>query len=526
MKHLHYIILLLAVLMVSCKQEVYYNVTTTVEPPEGGSIVMNPSSGEVLEGTSVTFTAQPKGDYVFTGWSGSLSGTENPKTVSVTSDMTVTANFTLRSYPLTLSVEGEGSITEKVLSSKADYASGTVVELTAKAADHWLFDHWEGDLSGSDNPIMITIDSAASVKAVFIHTDGTANSPFFSEAVELICLVFRLMGADEYNGQSGCQVPSVYKSADSYFASLQNHPAISLARECRQTRGVSYDAVTSYGLHLVISDQGTISFNPDYFDGIDSRWTSQQKMDMLATLNDFYKESKFHEWYLSMEPYRQEALRSFEKAGDIDYDWFDSFFGPIDNLSTQIVLSFFIGSHNHGLSVDSVNGKKIISPVIGCFSQDKSGTIFFNNNVGILVHEFCHPYCNPLIYKYWESIEEKASSVFANVEDIMRSQAYGNAQTMMCETFVRASEVRYFINHSGDKKQENLIQYELDRGFILVPTLVDILDKREQERDRYATMDDFMPEIIKAVNEYETPNYTGSGQGRLGQACICIGAFE
>ena len=64
MKHLHYIILLLAVLMVSCKQEVYYNVTTTVEPPEGGSIVMNPSAGQVFDGTTITFTAQPKGEWI------------------------------------------------------------------------------------------------------------------------------------------------------------------------------------------------------------------------------------------------------------------------------------------------------------------------------------------------------------------------------------------------------------------------------------------------------------------------------
>ena len=67
MKHLRYINLLFVILLVSCKQEVYYNVTTTVEPPEGGSVVMNPSASQVLEGTSVSFTAQPKGEYVFSG---------------------------------------------------------------------------------------------------------------------------------------------------------------------------------------------------------------------------------------------------------------------------------------------------------------------------------------------------------------------------------------------------------------------------------------------------------------------------
>ena len=123
----------------------------------------------------MSFKATPNGDYVFSGWSGSLSGTENPKTATVTSDMAVTANFVLRDYPLTLSVEGEGTIEEKVISTKTDYASGTVVELTAVPAAGWSFDHWDGDLASSDNPVQITITSAKSVKAVFAKNHYAYN---------------------------------------------------------------------------------------------------------------------------------------------------------------------------------------------------------------------------------------------------------------------------------------------------------------------------------------------------------------
>ncbi len=138
---------------------------------------MTPSSGSVLEGTSVSFTANPSGEYVFAGWSGSISGTENPKTVTVTSDMSVVANFTLKTYPLTLSVEGEGTVAERMISTKTEYGSGTVVELTAKPSDHWLFDHWEGDLNGNTNPVQITVSSPKSVKAVFVKKmyDLTVN---------------------------------------------------------------------------------------------------------------------------------------------------------------------------------------------------------------------------------------------------------------------------------------------------------------------------------------------------------------
>ena len=156
-------------ILVSCKQEVYYEITTKVQPDGAGTIVLTPNSSQVLEGASVTFQANPSGDYIFTGWSGSISGTENPKSVTVSSNLNVVANFTLKTYPLTVSVEGEGTVNERVISTRTDYSSGTVVELTAVPAEHWLFDHWEGDLTGSDNPAKIIVSSSKSVKAVFVE---------------------------------------------------------------------------------------------------------------------------------------------------------------------------------------------------------------------------------------------------------------------------------------------------------------------------------------------------------------------
>ena len=160
--------IIILLLLISCQKEVYYTVSTAVNPKEAGTVSVSPAEPSVLEGSSITFTAQPKGDYVFTGWSGSFSGTENPKTVTVISDMVVTANFTLKEYPLTVRTEGDGTVSERVISTKTDYSFGTVVELTAKAADHWFFDHWEGDLTSKENPAKITVSSAKTVKAVFV----------------------------------------------------------------------------------------------------------------------------------------------------------------------------------------------------------------------------------------------------------------------------------------------------------------------------------------------------------------------
>ena len=104
------LLLVVSLLLVSCKQEVYYNVTTAVQPAEGGAIVVTPSSESVLDGTAITIQAIPNGDYSFTGWGGSLSGTENPTTIVVTTDLNLFANFSLRSYALTITTEGKDQL--------------------------------------------------------------------------------------------------------------------------------------------------------------------------------------------------------------------------------------------------------------------------------------------------------------------------------------------------------------------------------------------------------------------------------
>jgi uncharacterized repeat protein (TIGR02543 family) len=70
-----------------------YALTTTASPAAGGSIDRSPDASSYAPGTVVTLTASPVAGYVFTGWSGALSGTKNPATVTMDADKIVTASF-------------------------------------------------------------------------------------------------------------------------------------------------------------------------------------------------------------------------------------------------------------------------------------------------------------------------------------------------------------------------------------------------------------------------------------------------
>ena len=103
-------------------------------------------------------------------WKGDVTGSENPTQITIDKAKSVTAVFVKKQYPLTVEIEGEGTVAEKVIKAgvATDYNSGTIVELTAVPSGEWLFVEWKGDVTGTENPTQITIDKAKSVTAIFV----------------------------------------------------------------------------------------------------------------------------------------------------------------------------------------------------------------------------------------------------------------------------------------------------------------------------------------------------------------------
>lgn len=73
-------------------------------------------------------------------------------------------------YKLTVSITGTGSVTVSPL--QPVYNSGTIVTLNAVSADGWHFAGWGGALTGTTNPVTVTMDGDKAVTAVFVADDG------------------------------------------------------------------------------------------------------------------------------------------------------------------------------------------------------------------------------------------------------------------------------------------------------------------------------------------------------------------
>lgn len=159
------ILILGAIFLCSCKKPTYYSLTTNADPVEGG--VVTPVSGRYPEGETITLTAKPAEEYMFSAWEGSVSGKSETIKVTMDSDKTISAKFTKKLCSLSVVSSGEGEVRPSVVQPESGYESGTTVQLTAVPVGHWVFHHWDGDLSGNENPVSLTMRDDLSVRAVF-----------------------------------------------------------------------------------------------------------------------------------------------------------------------------------------------------------------------------------------------------------------------------------------------------------------------------------------------------------------------
>jgi len=141
--------------------------TLTVDVIGNGSVVISPEQLIYDPGTEVTLTANPALGWSFNGWSGDISSSTNPITITMTSNKTVTATFMQDQYMLTVNVKGGGLVAKKPC--QETYTYGTVVQLTATPDPGFVFSHWEGDISGNQSTTYITVTGNLTITAVFVE---------------------------------------------------------------------------------------------------------------------------------------------------------------------------------------------------------------------------------------------------------------------------------------------------------------------------------------------------------------------
>ncbi len=155
--------------------------TLSVQTVGSGSVATAPDLPSYGQGTIVQLTATPAPGFVFTGWSGNAAGATNPLLVTMNADTSITATFTLDTYPLDVAVVGDGSVAKNP--DLPDHPYGSVVQLTANPAVGWTFTGWSGDASGTTNPLSLLMDGSKNVTATFAN--GASHEAFGTGCYEI-----------------------------------------------------------------------------------------------------------------------------------------------------------------------------------------------------------------------------------------------------------------------------------------------------------------------------------------------------
>ena len=150
-----------------------YILTIIADP--GGTTQPAPGTHIYDSGASVGITAYPDSGYRFSNWSGDVSGINNPLEINMDSDKTVTAHF-IQLHTLTILTTGEG--TTDPVPGVHDYDTGAEVSITAIPESGYEFIEWSGDISGTENPVTLIMDSDKSVTANF---ELVEEEPFWKD---------------------------------------------------------------------------------------------------------------------------------------------------------------------------------------------------------------------------------------------------------------------------------------------------------------------------------------------------------
>ena len=134
-------------------------ITVTVNDATMGSATYT------LDGNTAVLTATPNEGYEFTGWND--GNTENPRTVSITSDTAFVAIFTEAVSTPTITV----TVNDATMGSATYTMDGNTAVLTATPNDGYSFVIWND--GNTENPRTVTITSDTAFMAIFTEAVST-----------------------------------------------------------------------------------------------------------------------------------------------------------------------------------------------------------------------------------------------------------------------------------------------------------------------------------------------------------------
>jgi len=311
--------------------------------------------------------------------------------------------------------------------------------------------------------------------------------------VELIAIIFKLAGSDEFNRTN---LPQYSADIEQFFGPQRNHEAVTLARGLRDRYGVAQSRVMAIPIRL--SDPPQLKERVP-FDSV-SGWPAPptEIRRFVEAARRFAIQARASEFFAShrtlYDSVNGRIRPPLERA--VDLAWFAPYFG-IKSDQIFVVVPLLVASEgNYGPCMQPPAERRECYSIVGNTRPDSTGYPHYDAGMaGLLVHEFGHGFVNPLGNAHRAEFERSAPRVHALVAASMDLQSYP-WPSMVNESLDRATEARYIIAH-GDSDRLRAFYHDLLRGgWFWIEELSNLYGQYETDRAAYPTFATFMPRII------------------------------
>lgn len=351
------------------------------------------------------------------------------------------------------------------------------------------------------------------------------DPPKVDHRVELLSIVFRLAEAEEYSGTS---FKMYTDRIERHFRPYQDHELIQLVKKIRNDHGVGYDAVMSMAICIDTQLNPLVPFTDEQ---PDKRWAKKNAEAFGKQLKQFYKDAACEAFFeQNKDLYAEVSQRFLPVYEKLDLKWYSSFYGKAPSEKFIIVNGVGNGGGNFGPSITYADQHRDVYAIMGTWSVDDKGMALFDvrNYFPTLLHEFNHSFVNALLPAVKNELKASGEKLYAAVKEEMKRQAYGNWETILNEALVRAAVIKYMKDHNFDREEiANEVSQQMDRGFVWINELVAELEKYDQQRHSYTTLQAYMPRLAAAYKEYagNIENYRKEYE-RKKPKVIAIAEFE
>ena len=340
---------------------------------------------------------------------------------------------------------------------------------------------------------------------------GNGVSVIVDERIELVSIAFRLAGAMEYVND---RVPEYMAEIDSRFAPYTDHELFTFIRKAREEYNFAYSIPAKSALMLDLSG-GRVRISRDWeiekeFDSADDLycWTEDLFREYVDLLDDFYRESGFHEFFLSHRDfYTTTVERNTDIPSRVDMSWFERFYGE-PAVGVDLYMGLCNGNSNYSI-FDVMNRKDWdgrLAIVIGTTDGGDGIPVMLEQHFIAIIHEIAHYYTNPLTDMYYPQMEDAMKAIFPYIKDEMAEIGYGHPETVAGEWINELFTLAYLKDcFESDKypmvSYQYNVAYDEEGGYIWMGRAMDFMENFHADRTLYPTVKEFMPQIVAFTNE-------------------------